>query len=345
MKRLIALTMVVLFTLSLTCVVSAETDYPKMSLGLASIFVDPASNPAFNAEGLAQQHFADLVKERSGGQITIKNYWGGMLQGDYPTMLSDGELELYYGFLNAAVDPRVSALNLPGLVTNLDMAWDLMGTNGEFYKVYKDIASEYGITCLAGTAGIMRGFYNSKRPVKVPSDASDMMIRAYSDATVTTYWGGLGNTVILPMSELYTSMQMGAVDGFEHGSYSVITNNLHEVAKYYSVINWQWQYMPSFFASSEVYEGWDSKVVALIEECADEAAKMHYELAKDMQEKALEFLSENGVEVYVPTAEEQKLWDDYGYSLYDQLAKALGAEELVKELVEISNAYKQSHAN
>ena len=340
MKKMLTLVL----ALVLLCMATvAMADYPKMELGIASTFVDPASDPAFNAEGLSLQYFIDLVNERSGGQITIKSYWSGMLQGDYPTMLSDGDLDLYYGYLNAAVDKRFSAFNLPGLVTDIDMGWALMGTDGEFYAKYKEIAAEYGITCMAGTAGIMRGLYNSKREVKVPGDIKDLMVRAYNDATVSAYWNGIANTVILPMSELYTSMQMGSIDGFEHGVASAISNNLQEVAKYFTNVNWQWQYMPSFMASTYLYDELDPEVIALLEECANEAAKKYYDLYKEMYEDGLKFLEESGVQVYIPTAEEQKQWDDYGYSLYEGLAKEYGCEDLINELVEISNAYKAAN--
>jgi len=136
MKKM--LTLVLALALTICLAAGAMAEYPKMELGIASTFVDPASDPAFNAEGLSLQYFIDLVNERSGGQITIKSYWSGMLQGDYPTMLSDGDLDLYYGYLNAAVDKRFSAFNLPGLVTDIDMGWALMGTDGEFYAKYKE---------------------------------------------------------------------------------------------------------------------------------------------------------------------------------------------------------------
>ena len=343
MKKLMVLSLMILVSLCLVFTAAAETTYPKMSIGMASIFVDPASNPQFNAEGLSQQYFADLITERSGGQITVKNYWSGMLQGDYPTMLSDGELEMYYGYLNASVDKRVCVLNLPGLVTDLDMAWDLMGTDGEFFKIYKDIAAEYGIRAISGTAGLMRQFYNSKRPVKVPADVADMLVRTYNDVTVSNYWGGIANTVVLPMSELYTNMQVGALDGFEHGGASAISNNLQEVAKYCTVVNWQWQYMPSFFAGSEFYDALSPEVAKLIDDCANEAAAKYYELAKEMEGEAWEFLNANGVEVYFPTEEEKAEWDAYGASLYDTLAKELGCEDLVARVVEISNEYKAAH--
>jgi len=164
-----------------------------------------------------------------------------------------------------------------------------------------------------------------------------------SDATVSAYWNGIANTVILPMSELYTSMQMGSIDGFEHGVASAISNNLQEVAKYFTNVNWQWQYMPSFMASTYLYDELDPEVIALLEECANEAAKKYYDLYKEMYEDGLKFLEESGVQVYIPTAEEQKQWDDYGYSLYEGLAKEYGCEDLIAELVEISNAYKAAN--
>ena len=322
---------------------SEDYVYPEMEIGVASIFGDPASASNFNAEGMSQQRFADLVEEKSGGKITIKNYWSGVLQGDYLSMLADGDVDMYYGYMNASLDKRFSAFNLPGLITDVDMAADLFGTDGEFFVRYKEIAAEYGIVAMTGTSGTMRQLYNSKHEVRVPSDVSDLLVRSYSDATVEAYWNGLCNTVTLPMSEVYTSLQLGSIDGCEHGAASGINNNLHDVTSYFTVCNWQWQYMPSFFASQYLYDELDAEVIALLEECAEEASGYYTELFNEMAEEAYTFLEENGVAVYFPTEEEQQEWNEYGLSLYDELKETYGCPELIDELVAIADEYKSTH--
>ena len=321
----------------------ADYVYPELEIGVASIFGDPASASNFNAEGLSQQKFADLVSEKSGGKITIKNYWSGVLQGDYLSMLADGDIDMYYGYMNASLDKRFSAFNLPGLITGPEMAWDLFGTDGEFFKRYKEIAAEYGIIAMSGTAGVMRQLYNNKHEVKVPADAADLLVRSYNDATVEAFWSGLCNTVTLPMSEVYTSLQLGSIDGCEHGAASGISNNLHDVTKYFTVCNWQWQYMPSFFASAYLYDELDPEVITLLEECANEAAAYYKDEYIAMADDAYEFLEENGVEVYFPTEEEQLLWVEYSQSLYDDLKVEYGCPELIDELVDIAEEYKNTH--
>ena len=72
--------------------------------------------------------------------------------------------------------------------------------------------------------------------------------------------------------------------------------------------------------------------------------KTYYELAKEMETTAWQFLADNGVEVYFPTDDEKAEWAAYGASLYEKLGQELGCEELVKEVVQIADEYKAAHA-
>lgn len=56
---------------------------------------------------------------------------------------------------------------------------------------------------------------------------------------------------------------------------------------------------------------------------------------------AHEYMTEKGIEVYFPTDEEQKLWDDYGASLYSQFEESYG-KELMDEVVGIVDGRLQS---
>lgn len=323
-----------------------DVDLPEYNWNIGTMFFDPASAPDFNTEGMALVRFQELLEEKSGGALNVTIHWGSVLGGmdDMFDMLRTNDLDLAYSTGASSGDQRYGIFNMPGLITSYEMANDLMGTkDSELQKVYQRICEENNTRVLSGTVGTLRQVYNSKKEVKVPADMDGLLIRAYNDNTVTTYWDGLCNTTILPMTELYTALQLGTVDAFEHGPFSAISNGLTEVVSHCTVINWQWQTMPNFMIGLDLYNDLEPEVVAVLEEAAQEAQDYYYELMNVDTDAAYEYMEENGVAVYFPTADEQKEWDDYGASLYPQFEEAYGAE-LMEEVVGIVDAYKAKNA-
>ena len=325
---------------------AADYEYPELTIGLSSMYVDPANVRDFNAEGIAQQAFADMVHERSGGKITVKNYWSSVLgkAADTFGMVRDGELEMVFAIVQSEYEPRVGAFNLPGNVDSLEMAWDLMGTlDAPLGKLYYELGKNAGVEVLAGAAGTVRDIFSSKHPIHRPADLSDSMIRTYSDVTVSTYFSGLCTTVNLPMPELYTSLQTGAVDAFEHSSVTAISNNLTDVVKYYSDVHWQWQPCNFFIAGAPFWESLDEPTQKLLKECAQDAAEICYKETLDGLEKAEKFMTEEaGLEIYHLTDEDRAEWAEYGATVVDQLRDQYGAD-MVDEIVQICNDYRANH--
>ncbi|MBE6032540.1 MAG: TRAP transporter substrate-binding protein [Clostridiales bacterium] len=322
-----------------------EVELPSYTFNVGTMFIDPQANPNFNATGDALAAFKEMVEERSEGRITIQIHWASILGGmdDLFDMLRTDDLDISYCCGASAHDVRYGVFNMPGVVTNYDMADDLMGDkDGELFAVYQRISQENNVQCISGTIGTLRGVFNNVREIHVPADLEGLMLRAYNDNTVMTYWNGLCNTTILPMSELYTAMQLGTVDGFEHAADSCLSNGLEAVSKHYSVINWQWQVMPLFQMSKTLYDSLDAETVALLEECAQDAAWIYRDTLLAQQGDTLDALEAAGCAVYEPTAEEMAEWDAYGASLYPQFYEAYG-QELVDEVVGISQAWKDAN--
>ena len=323
---------------------AAETDYvyPEIEFTLTTLNNDPTSAPNFNCDGEAVQLFVDLVEERSGGNISINMVWSGAL-GNPQVLLTDGTVEMTYACLTGGNDPRIAAFNLPNLITSYEMAWDLMGEGGEFYEIISDIYEECNTVILGGTPGTGRDLFNNKREVHLPEDCSDIAIRVYNDKTVQTYWGKIALPVNLSMSEVYTGLQMKSIDGFEHSPVTCLSNNLQEVSKYYTDLNWQWQFDHMFLANMDFWNTLDEQTQTLLRECAQEANQYYYDNIIADEAEAQEYLAENGVQCYTLTEEERAVWDELAVSLYDEFGELYGCPDLVNQLREISDNYKATH--
>ena len=320
-------------------------DYPKMELSFAVVEKDPAATDDFNVDGRAAQMFVDLVAEKSGGNIKIVPYYGGVLGADSAGVVLDEQADLGFFSVTSKYAKYASCFNLPRMMTSFDMAWDLMGPGGEMYELYRKECWDAGLALLGGSAGTFRQVYNTKREVHLPEDMKGMNIRVYADDTVQTFWGSLCNLVTMPMSEVYTGLQMGTIDAMEFPATNFLGFSLQEVTKYATIVNWQWMFNPFIYMTTEAYEEMDPAVIALLEECAAEAMKFHYEEQKNQMEAAIAQIEASGVTVTRLTAEEGAIWDAAAEECYKVIGDKVGgkAPELIAQIKGICDNYKANH--
>ncbi len=323
----------------------APADLPSYDMSVGTMFIDPAAKPDFNATGVALAKFKELVEERSEGRITVTLGWASILgsQDDIFDMLRTDDLELVYGTGSGGHDIRYGVFNMPGLITSYEMADAMMGDeNGALFDIYQGICHDNNIEAISGSIGTLRGVFNNKKEIHLPSDLKGLVMRTYNDNTVTTYWNGLCNGQVLPMPELYTALQLGTVDGFEHAPDSCLSNSLEEVSDYYTNINWQWQIMPLFLMNKTLFDSMDPADQALMKECAQEASDLYGSELLGQQEATEQALIDAGCAVYHLTDEERAEWEAYGASLYPQFYEDYG-EDLVKEVIAICDEWKANN--
>ncbi len=313
---------------------------------LATAFYDPAASPDFNTDGSAAQKFAELVSEKSNGRIKINIHWASVLGSNNEAleMLRNGEIDMNMSNVFSSLDSRLGAFNMPNLIDDFDMAYDLfVKKDGAFFKTMHDILADNHIELLSGSIGQFRGLFNNKKEVHVPADCKDLMLRAYSDEIVTTYWNGIANTTIMSVPDIYTGLQLGTIDGFEFSPVTMVANGYTEVVKNYSDINWQWQSAVNVMMNQKLFSSLDEEAQNILLDSAMEATGEYYkEMMLQCSADANDYMLSNNISVYSLTDEERQQWIDYGVSLLPQFKELVGAE-VFDALVNASNEYRASH--
>ncbi len=187
---------------------------------------------------VAMDKFAELVKEKTGGSLTVTNYHGGVL-GNQPDAIEQvriGALEVgnfNLGPMGTTV-PVTNVVSLPFIFKNLkQMHRVLDGTPGEAIKAGM---AEKGLVALAWYDSGARSFYNSKKPIMKPSDVAGMKIRVMNNELFTGMVGALGGDGSpMAFSEVYQALKTGVVDGAENNWPSFESTGHFEVAGYYSL--------------------------------------------------------------------------------------------------------------
>lgn len=110
-------------------------------------------------------------------------------------------------------------------------------------------------------------------------------------------WQRLGcDPVPMDMAEAFTAMQQGAIDGQDNPAIFCISNNIPEVNKYFSPINYIYSCIPVIM-NTAAWDSLSSEDQEIFAECAYEAAVYQREAARQQEQEAYAEMEEKGVTI------------------------------------------------
>jgi tripartite ATP-independent transporter DctP family solute receptor len=238
---------------------------------------------------VAMDKFAELLKEKSGGRMTLKMYHSGTL-GSQPDAIEQvrlGGLEI--GNFNLGpigpIVPEANVVSLPFIFKDTDHMWRVL--EGKAGDMINAGLAKKGLISLAWYAAGARSFYNSKKPIKTPADVVGMKVRVMNNDLYSGMISALGgNPSPMAFAEVYQSLKTGVVDGAENNWPSYESTGHYEVANFYS--NSQHLIIPETLAiNAAVYKKLSAEDQKILKEAAQESAMLQRKLWKE-REKASE---------------------------------------------------------
>ena len=125
-------------------------------------------------------HFADLVEERSGGNVVIDVFSNDTLAGGNSTKgveyiaVGGSDLGAYATCVLANLEPKMSVATLPWSFTSYQQARQVIDTTGGAY--YAKLLEAKGITYLGSFHNGFRQLTNSVRPVHSVEDMKNLKL-------------------------------------------------------------------------------------------------------------------------------------------------------------------------
>ncbi len=242
---------------------------------------------------VAMDKFAEILKEKSGGKITLKMFHSGTLgtQPDAIEQVRIGGLEI--GNFNLGpigpVAAEANVVSLPFIFR--DMAHMHRALDGEAGDQISAGMAKKGLVALAWYDSGARSFYNSKKPIMKPADVRGMKVRVMNNDLYSGMIKALdGNPSPMAFSEVYQSLKTGVVDGAENNWPSYESTGHFEVAGYYSLS--QHLIIPECVCiNANVYNGLSDADKKMVKDAARESANLQRELwearAKSSREKVM----------------------------------------------------------
>lgn len=220
------------FLLSLVMILLSAS----LSLAAVTLKLGHIAEPE-NPYGQGADHFAKLVSERTKGEVIIQVYPSSQLgnQRDLVEGLTFGTVDMT--LTGTAVlgnfIPEVAVFDLPFIFRDIPHAYKALDTVGmELCKK----GEARGMITLAIWENGVRHMTNNKLPIKEPTDMKGLKMRVMEQPVYIEMMKVLGaSPTPMAMSELYTALQKGVIDGQENPLAHIATKRFYEVQKFISL--------------------------------------------------------------------------------------------------------------
>lgn len=248
-----------------------------------------------NPYGMGADHFAKLVKERSNGAIEIQVF---------PSSQLGNQRDLVEGLVFGTVDmtltgtavlgnfiPEVSVFDLPFIFRDIPHAYKALDTIG--MELCKKGEAQGMITLAIWENGV-RHMTNSKRPIRTPEDMKGLKIRVMEQPVYIEMMKALGaSPTPMAMSELYTALQKGVVDGQENPFSHIATKRFDEVQKYISLTGHTYAPEPVLI-STIAWNKLNPEQQALVRKAAEDTRDWQRQLCRDSEGAFMKTIIDRG---------------------------------------------------
>ena len=213
-------------------------------IGAACLMISPIASAAdarlghgFTDEhprGKAMKLFAAEVEKATGGKIKVSVFSNSTLGSEEKMLqgVQSGVLEFYMGSLVpfSVRKKELQIFDFPFLFA--DEREVAMVLDGPIGKKMLDSLSDTGAIGLTWAGGAFRNIANGKRPLNKYEDLKGLKIRVMQSPVWIDTFKAMGiNATPMAYAEVYTALEIGALDGLEHPPVDMYQNKIYEIQK------------------------------------------------------------------------------------------------------------------
>lgn len=293
--------------------------------------------PEKSHQGQGVAKFAELVKQKSNGEIVIKPYYSGALGNDVQVTSA-----LQGGTIEFTVPQTTTLTGMVKAYEILDFPF-LFKNSAEADKVLDGPVGDKLLTTLpahglVGLAYWENGFFNatnSKHPIAKVEDFDGLKFRSIQARITQETIKALGaNPVPLAVPELYTALETHTIDGQGTPNAVIAALKLYEVQKFLSITQHSYgAFIP--LASKAFWDKLTPEQQKIVKDSAFEARVYQREVARAQSKSAREVMAKHGMKINdVSDAERERMrervqpvWKmfipDVGQDTFDQVMNEL----------------------
>ncbi len=295
-------------------------------------------NPGGSRQAAAEV-FAKKVEEYTEGRYTIRIYPAGQLAND-PKAIE----QLQLGGVDFTVSatgsyathlPSLNLTAMPFLVDTYEQGWEFYD-NSDWLKSEFAKLPEKGFRVLSTWEAGFRSF-TTRMELSSPADAEGRKMRVYPNDMIRWTMEAIGfQTVVMPITDVYLSIQQGVVDGQENPVDTIKSLRFYEVAPYITLTRHVYSPLP-LTVSEKTWQSFSDADKAAVKKAADEAATFSRNLVRDSVNSQLDEMKAAGAKISTP---EIGPFRDAVSSVYEK-AKGIYGDEVAKVLADTADIRKR----
>lgn len=288
---------------------------------IESVVLRLAENqPDNNPVTIAMNKFADLVNEKTNGEVTIDVYANAQLGEEAANIeqVQAGALDMarVNSVTLAQTVKELSVFTLPYIFTGQEHKYKVL--DGEIGQEVLQKLEDYGMVGFGYLEAGTRNFYTTDKPIQSVEDLKGLKIRVQPSELAIKMVELLG-AVPTPMDygEVFSSLQTGVIDAAENDFVSYYTSGHYEVAKHYT-LDGHLSPPALIIMNKDIWDGLSEEHQKAMIEAAEEAIEFERQAMNESQEEFRAEVVQAGSNIYEVDIKE---FQDAVAPIYDEMTE------------------------
>ena len=299
--------------------------------------------PTTSAQHKGAVRFAELVSEKSGGQITVDIFPDQILGNDHQmiALAQRGELDITLpptAKLSILI-PGMQLFDLPYLLPNVETAYRVLDSG-----VGKSLLGQLAEHGLVGVSFWESGFkqLTTNRSIERPQDFAEMTFRIMRSEVISdqfTAWGAKPLAVDFGMT--HGALKENAVDGQENPLGSIYNMKFHEVQSHLYISDHGYLAQVLMF-SAERFNALSEKFKNILLEAADEATAYQRAASREAEKIFINKIKQSDITIAQLPADVKQHLQERSQRVIEQHRATIGTGliELARQSVDEGRVYR-----
>jgi tripartite ATP-independent transporter DctP family solute receptor len=220
--------------------------------------------------------------------------------------------------------PELALFDTPFLFSSGTVADRIL--DGEVGTKLDGLLSDKGLINLGWGEMGFRHVTNSKKDIRTPDDLRGLKLRTMENPIHIATWRALGvNATPMPISEVFTAIQQGAIDGQENPVSGFYGWKIHEVNKHITLTGHA--YSPNtILVSKRVWDTYDQEAKDIILTAGKATAKRSREIARSQEADMLKEMRDGGCTIIELTDAQKIPFQQATLSVWDLVSDRVGKD-------------------
>ena len=291
------------------------------------------------------------VDKRTGGRVKVECFWGGSLIGAYEQLnaVKSGIIHVtpYYSGYHPDLAP-LPAMGLFPLI-NRGPLKEAMAASDEWHSTDPAVAAEFKKNNVKYLYSYSAGNHNlwSKVPIKSLADLKGLRIRTFGPFLTLFKELGCG-LVSVPVPEVYTALERGAVDCTTQYLSNAIGGRYQEVVKSVNLTELGHNVGAPIVMNLDAWNSLPSDIQTIITKINGEMIEKNAEIDREVYNSCMKTLKESGLTTFQFSKDEvgkltelsrTKVWEPYAAKLDE---KGIAATPALKHYIQLAEKYSKT---